>query len=200
MIDEARRLSTERAVSNCRFVHMRAEELPGDLGRFRVVTFAASFHWMDRRLVAEAVRSMLDTAGVIVHVDNRHQDSLMPSALPAVPRAEIDDLRRRWLGPDRRAGASVRNTSPGDEEKVFRDAGFVGPEVVVVPDGRDVARTIDDVVAEVFSMSSTAPHLFGDRRGDFEAELREILERAAEAEGRFGVRLPDNELKIWRPA
>lgn len=200
MIEEARRLSLERGVSNARWVHMRAEQLPGDLGHFRVVTFASSFHWMDRSLVASLVRGMLEPAGVLVHVDNRHQDALMPSALPSVPRAAIDDLRRRYLGPGRRAGASIRNTSPGGEDDVFRQAGLVGPEVVVVPDGRDLERTIDDVVAEVFSMSFTAPHLFGDRRADFEADLRELLQRAAGAEGRFGVRLPDNELKIWRAA
>jgi hypothetical protein len=143
---------------------------------------------------------MLDPAGVVVHVDNRHQDSLAPSSLPPVPRTEIDGLRRRYLGPDRRAGTSIRNTSPGDEARIFREAGFEGPQVVVVPDGRDLARTVDDVVAEVFSMSSTAPHLFGDRKDRFEDELRQVLVRAAGTGDRLGVRLPDNELKIWRPA
>lgn len=199
MIEEAHRRAGEQGITNARWVHMRAEQLPADLGRFRAVTFAASFHWMDRPSVARAVRLMLDASGVLVHVDNRHQDSLLPSSLPAVPRDEIDELRRRYLGPDRRAGASVRNTSPGDETAVFRAAGFAGPDLVVVPDGRDLARSIDDVVAEVFSMSSTAPHLFGDRRPQFEQDLREVLRAAAGSGRTFGVRLPDNELKLWRP-
>jgi SAM-dependent methyltransferase len=108
MIAEARRLSIERGVVNAIWVHMRAEALPADLGVFRMVTFAASFHWMDRPIVARTAREMLDPAGVVVHVDNRHQDSLARSSLPAVPRAEIDDLRRRYLGPGRRAGAAIR--------------------------------------------------------------------------------------------
>jgi len=199
MIAEAHRLAVARGVANASWRHMRAEALPADLGVFRVVTFAASFHWMDRPVVARTVREMLDPAGVVVHVDNRHQDSLVPSSLPTVPRAEIDELRRRYLGPDRRAGSSIRNTSPDNEATVFRDAGFEGPQIVVVPDGRDLARTIDDVVAEVFSMSSTAPHLFGDQTDQFEKDLREILTEAAGTAGRLGVRLPDNELKIWRP-
>jgi SAM-dependent methyltransferase len=200
MIEMAHRLSVERGVDNASWVHMRAEELPAHLGVFRLVTFGASFHWMDRPTVARTVRAMLDPAGVVVHVDNRHQDSLAPSSLPPVPRAEIDDLRRRYLGPDRRAGASIRNTSPGDEGEIFQEAGFAGPQVVVVPDGRDLARTVDDVVAEVFSMSSTAPHLFGDRQDRFEHELREILVRAAGTGKQLGVRLPHNELNIWRVA
>jgi SAM-dependent methyltransferase len=199
MVQEAHCLAGERGITNAHWVHMRAEQLPADLGLFRVATFAASFHWMDRPRVARTVRAMLDAAGVLVHVDNRHQDSLSRSSLPPVPREEIDELRRRYLGPGRRAGASVRNTSPDDEAAVFRGAGFDGPIVVVVPDGRDLTRTVDDVVAEVFSMSSTAPHLFGARKSQFEQDLREVLGAGASPGGTFGVRLPDNELRVWRP-
>ena len=58
-------------------------------------------------------------------------------------------------------------------------------------------RTIDDIVASVFSTSSTAPHLFGDRRQDFERDVRGILSRASPT-GRFSLRLPDNILRVWR--
>jgi hypothetical protein len=80
---------------------------------------------------------------------------------------------------------------------VFQQAGFLPAETVTVPDRRVVERTIDDVVASVFSTSSTAPHLFGDRREDYEKGLREILAQASPP-GRFSVRLPDNILRIWR--
>jgi SAM-dependent methyltransferase len=199
MILEARRLASERRVSNARWVHSRAEELPAGLGTFRVVTFAASFHWMDRPLVAATVREMLEPNGVVVHVDNRHQDSLRPDdTLPAPPRERIAELRREYLGADRRAGQSIRNTSPDDEAAVFRGAGFAGPEVVVVPDGRTIVRSTDEMVAETFSMSSTAPHLFGDRLRLFEADLRQVLAEAS-SDGVFSIRLPETELKIWRP-
>ena len=52
-------------------------------------------------------------------------------------------------------------------------------------------------MARVFSTSSTAPHLFGDRREDYERDLREILTQASPS-GRFSLRLPDNILRIWR--
>ncbi len=200
MIREARRLAAERGIVNARWVHDRAERLPAGLGTFRVATFAASFHWMDRPLVAAIVREMLEPGGVVVHVDNRHQDSLTPDdELPTPPVTGIDELRRRYLGEDRRAGKGVRNSSPGDEAAVFRAAGFVGPEVVVVPDGRVITRSSDDLVAETFSVSATAPHLFGPRLTEFETDLRRVLADAA-PDGRFAVRLPDNELKIWRRA
>lgn len=199
MIREARRLASERGTMNASWVLSRAEDLPAGLGTFRVVTFAASFHWMDRPLVAATVRGMLEPDGVVVHVDNRHQDSLAPDdKFPAPPRERIDELRRSYLGDDRRAGQSIRNTSPDNEEAVFRDAGFTGPEVIIVPDGRIIGRSSDDVVAETFSMSSTAPHLFGDRLSEFEADLRRVLTEAS-PDGAFALRLPDNELKLWRP-
>lgn len=199
MIREARRLASERGVTNARWIQKRAEDLPAGLGTFRAVTFAASFHWMDRALVAATVREMLEPDGVVVHVDNRHQDSLAPDdKLPAPPRERIAELCRAYLGADRRAGRGIRNSSPGDEAAVFLAAGFAGPEVVVVPDGRTIVRSSDDLVAETFSMSSTAPHLFGDRLSEFEADLRRVLTEAS-PDGAFALRLPDNELKIWRP-
>ena len=66
-----------------------------------------------------------------------------------------------------------------------------------MPDGRVIERTADAIVASVFSMSSTAPHLFGSRTGEFEGDVREILAQAS-PEGRFSVRLPDNILRVWR--
>jgi ubiquinone/menaquinone biosynthesis C-methylase UbiE len=199
MLAEAQRLATERRIANARWVHGRAEELPAGLGHFRAVTFAASFHWMDRPMVAAAVRTMLEPDGVVVHVDNRHQNGFGTVPGRSGPPGDgIQALRRAYLGDDRRAGAGVRNSSPDDEDDVFRAAGFEGPEVVVVPDGRVIERTVTDVIAEVFSMSSTAPHLFGSRVTEFETELRVLLEQAA-TNGTFTVVLPDNELKIWRP-
>src|SRR4051812_20688648 len=38
MLDEAQRLATERGVGNARWVCARAEDLPLDLGQFRVAT------------------------------------------------------------------------------------------------------------------------------------------------------------------
>jgi hypothetical protein len=49
----------------------------------------------------------------------------------------------------------------------------------------------------VFSLSATAPHLFGDRQDAYEADVREILVLASPS-GRFSVRLPDNILRIWK--
>jgi hypothetical protein len=66
-----------------------------------------------------------------------------------------------------------------------------------VPGGQALERTFDDVVAWVFSMSFSAPHLFGARQEDFEGDLRRLLREASPA-GRFSERGPDTEVFVWR--
>jgi SAM-dependent methyltransferase len=201
MLAEARRLAGERGVDNARFVHRRAEELPAGLGRFRLVTFASSFHWLDRPLVAGLVRSMLTSDGAVVHVDRRRDmpDLQGPTPHPAPPRAEIRALQHAYLGPERRAGQSFRNSSPSGEPEIFRAAGFEGPDDVLVRDGRILERTADQIVADTFSRSGSAPHLFAERRADFERDLRAVL-LAASPGGLFSVRRPDGVLHVYRPA
>jgi SAM-dependent methyltransferase len=203
MLAEAARLAREREVMNASWVCRRAEELPAQLGEFRVVTFAASFHWMDRPRVASTVRSMLDADGAAVQIDapGYRPDELATDAdllHPPTPQDVIVKLQQRYLGPDRRAGQGLRNTSPGNENGVFTAVGYRPAERVVVPDRRVIDRTIDDLVAGVFSTSSTAPHLFGGRLEAFEADLRAEL-AAASPSGLFSVRLPDNIVSVWRP-
>jgi hypothetical protein len=70
-------------------------------------------------------------------------------------------------------------------------------ERVIVPAGGAVERSEDDVVSWVFSRSSSAPHLFGERLGAFERELRALLRDTA-ADGSFAEQLPDTEIMIWR--
>jgi SAM-dependent methyltransferase len=201
MLDEARHACRERGVGNVSWVQMRAEDLPAGLGMFRVITFAQSFHWMDRPKVAAAVRAMVEPGGAVVQIDpGRDGVAGDPAALahPAAPFDAIDRLRRRYLGPDRRAGQGLRNTSPSGEEAIFQAAGFL-PEVrLPVADRRVLDRTTDDLVAWVFSASSTAPHLFGDALGRFEADLRALLEEASPS-GHFSVPLSDTTLRIRRP-
>jgi SAM-dependent methyltransferase len=202
MLAEARRAATEEQITNASWVQMRAEDLPGDLGTFRLVSFAQSFHWMDRPQVASAVRKMLSADGAVVQVDLWHTNPpgqvLRTGPYPLMPENTIDELRRRWLGPDRRAGQGFRNTSPAGEDEIFQSAGFTPEEVVVVPDNRILEPSVDDVVAWVLSTSSTAPHLFGDRLDNFIRALRGLLLDVS-PDGRFSVPLSDNRQRIRRP-
>jgi hypothetical protein len=182
---------------------MRAEALPGSLGTFRVATFAASFHWMDRPTVAAAVKGMLETGGsaVLIHAPSYRDQGVVQTPTqdpphPLPPDTAIGELRRSYLGPDTRAGQGIRNSSPDGEDVVFRAAGFAPGRRFIVADGRVLERTADDVVAHTFSSSSTAPHLFGSRADEFESELRNLLAQASRS-GLFSIRLPNNVITIW---
>lgn len=197
MVAEARRRAT--GTPGVRFERMLAEELPGDLGAFGLVTFAQSFHWLDQRRVAAAVRGMLTEGGVcaLVHATTHHgvePDRELPHPQP--PHEEIGALVRRYLGPVRRAGSRlVREEPASDFPAAFLAAGFTGPDRFEVP-GRVVVRTADEVVAAYFSLSSSTPHLLGERRGRFEAELRLLLRHVA-PDGLFAEQAREIAVDVW---
>ncbi|MBV6700865.1 bifunctional 2-polyprenyl-6-hydroxyphenol methylase/3-demethylubiquinol 3-O-methyltransferase UbiG [Kitasatospora aureofaciens] len=201
MIAAARRAAAAAGVAGkTAWVQARAEQLPAGLGTFTVATFGQSFHWMDRDLVATTVRDMLRPGGALVHISDLKTESRSTEGLPhpAVPHAAIGELVRHYLGPVRRAGRGVlAGGTPGDEAAVLTRAGFTGPERLVVPGGQPLDRTADDAVAEVFSMSFSAPHLFGPDRDAFEADLRRLLEHSSPS-GRFSARQPSTEAFVWR--
>ncbi|MFF1546311.1 class I SAM-dependent methyltransferase [Streptomyces sp. NPDC058291] len=200
MLAEAGRQAARRGVRNARLVAARAEELPAGLGRFRVVVFAQSFHWTDRERAAAAVLDMLEPGGALVHVGELQDPPAEPAPppRPAPPYEDVAALVRRYLGPVRRAGqGTLVAGTPNGEGLVLARAGFEHVGRLVVPAGQVVERTVDDLVAWAFSRSASAPHLFGDRRGDFERDLRALLDRAA-PDGRFAERLPATDVMIWR--
>jgi SAM-dependent methyltransferase len=200
MIEEASRAAAARDVTNARWLRVRAEELPPSLGQFRYATFAQSFHWMERDLVAAKVFGMLEPGGAFVHVGGQQVDTppAEPLPHPPPPADYIRGLIQSYLGPDRRAGQGVlRYGTPGNEGEVLQPAGFEAPVSVRVTGGQVLDRTVDDVVAAVFSLSGSAPHLFGDRRADFERELRAGL-TAASGSGLFSEQVPDLALVFYR--
>lgn len=201
MLAEARRRGEQTGVGNVRWVRARAEELPAGLGTFRVAVFAQSFHWMDQARVAGTVHRMLDPGGAFVHISDA-KDPLPTAGLPyPLPPADgIRDLVRRYLGPVRRAGRGVLpHGTPGGEAAVLARAGFAGPERLRVPADLVLERTVDDVVAFVYSRSDSAPHLFGSRLAEFDGDLRGLLTEASDG-GRFAERVPDTEVLLWRPS
>jgi SAM-dependent methyltransferase len=200
MLGEARRRAAEAGITNVSWVHARAEALPADLGTFRTITLAQSFHWMDQPRVAARALELLDQEGVVVHVGGTTSEGppghdRLPGPTP--PRDEIDGLVRDYLGPVRRAGQSLLpHGTPSTEDEVFAATGFTAGAQLGVGGGRVLARSEDEVVASVYSLSSAAPHLFGDRRPAFEADLRALL-RAVSPTGQWWERTQDIVLSFW---
>jgi SAM-dependent methyltransferase len=203
MLAVAAREAERASIDNVRWLHVRAEAMPTSLGPFEVLTFAQSFHWMDRGAVAALTRRMLTEDGALVHVQaTTHRGDRSTDRLehPRPPYDRIEDLVRGYLGPARRAGQGcLPDGTPSGESAILREAGFVGPHRLELDTAKIVPRSEDDVVAATFSLSSAAPHLFGARRPAFEADLRDLLRRTS-PDGRFAERTRDIALDIWRPA
>jgi SAM-dependent methyltransferase len=191
----AARSSTGNPRRELHFRTMRAEDLPGDLGPFDVLTFALSFHWLDPLRTAQAAFALVRPGGACVHV---HAWSLRGDPVegghPLPPYDAVTALLDGYLGADRRRAA---HATPGEEAGPMRGAGVVGPEVVTVPGGEVVTSSVDDLVARSYSTSGATPERLGDRRAEAEAELRRLLHQASPS-GRFDERLRDARLAVWR--
>lgn len=190
MVEEASR----RAPANATFRHLRAEELPADLGTFDVVAFAQSFHWMDQMRVGAIVHEMLRDGGAFVTVGaTTHEGD------GNVPREAIATLVESYLGAARRAGqSSIANDGPPWNATEALDAAGFGPPIELpVPAGQTYDRSEDDIVASVYSQSRSAPHLFGERLRDFEHDLRALLRERAPADG-YRETLRDEALLVRR--
>jgi len=203
MLAEARRRAGELGVGNVRWIQAMAEDLPLGLGPIRVAMFAQSFHWTDRDKVASAVFDMLIPGGKFAHMSDRKGPLVNPLQLPhpAPPVADIEELAAQYLGNERRAGQGVlRKGTPNQEDVVLARAGFTNKERLIVPGNVVIDRSPDDIVAWTFSVSKTAPHLFGSRVEDFERDLRTLLHRTS-PEDVFSEQVRDTEIWIWtKPA
>jgi SAM-dependent methyltransferase len=201
MIRVGRAAAASRGIENVTWRHAYAEDLD-DVGRFRAVTLAQSFHWMDRPVVATKIRGWLHQDGYCVHVGATTHEGTGAAGVspyPAPPTDRIRELVRAYLGTQRRAGQAVvaGGYTPDDEKAVFCAAGFAGPEVVTVIGGDIFERSQDQVIASVLSLSSAAPHLFGDRLPAFLDDLRQMLWEASPS-GMFTEQLQDIRMFAWR--
>jgi SAM-dependent methyltransferase len=187
MLAEGRRVAAEQGIANIRWVHARAEDLPGTApGPYRLVTFGQSLHWTDEQRVLETVFDLLERGGalaMIVHTRKGRPEPPSPGP-PRIPFAEIRELVEKYLGSSQRAGQGVATARDHRFEDVLVRTRFGAPRVIFVPGIPDLVRDSESVLAGYFSFSWSAPHLYGDRVDDFAADVRELL-AARSPEGVF---------------
>jgi hypothetical protein len=81
-------------------------------------------------------------------------------------------------------------------EAVCRAAGVTGLQRLEVP-GWAIGRIAEQIAASVYSLFSAAPHVFGDRLEQVDAELRQLLADAGPG-SRFSEQMRSIALGIWR--
>jgi SAM-dependent methyltransferase len=178
MLAEGRRTAEQQRLADIRWVQALAEDLPAAApGPYRLVTFGQSFHWTDEARVAEVVYDMLEPGGVlalIVHTVSGRPRPPGPG-LPPIPHQEIKALVEKYLGSTLRAGQGASPTRTHRFEDVLVKTRFGAPRVVFLPGIPHLVRDSESVLSGYFSLSSSAPHLFGDRLDDFANEARALL-------------------------
>jgi hypothetical protein len=160
-------------------VQARAEDLPRAApGPFRLITFGQSFHRTDELRVAEIVYDMLEPRGalaLIVHsVDGRPTPP--NPGYPPIPHDELKALVKHYIGSNNRSGQGyVRSRSHTFEDVLVRTR-FGEPVTLFAPGVPDLVRDADSVVSGYLSMSTSAPHLFGERLAAFVGDAHGLLD------------------------
>jgi SAM-dependent methyltransferase len=190
MLAEARRGARERGIANIRWVQGLAEDLPEAApGPYRLVTFGQSFHWTDEARVADTVYDLLEPGGALALVVHTVAGRTTPTSPgpPPIPHAEIRALVEHYLGTTRRAGRGTARVRTHRFEDVLVRSRFGPPRTIFAPGVPDLLRDSESVLSGYFSLSSSAPHLFGDRVDDFAADVRTLL----------ALRSPDGVFWDW---
>jgi ubiquinone/menaquinone biosynthesis C-methylase UbiE len=179
MLREGERRCLREGIANVDWVQGTAEDIPAlGLAPCRVVTFGQSFHRVRRLEVAESVYELLEPGGSIVLISNEVNGRPKPKGpgFPNIPHGEIRELIISYLGESTRHYLATWNEGlPTRFEDTLLQSRFGDSRTVYAPGQPDLIRDVDTVVANYFSMSYSAPRLFGDMVSKFENDLRRLL-------------------------
>jgi precorrin-6B methylase 2 len=179
MLSEGERRCRQAGVENVRWIRGVAEDISSlDLGPCRVVTFGQSFHRVRQFEVAELVFDLLEPGGSLVLISNQVEGRPPPKGpgSPLIPHDAIEELIVAYLGEGTRNYLDRWKVEPPVRfADTLSQTRFDGSRTAYAPGRPDLIRDVDTVVANYFSMSYAAPRLFGNRRDDYEADLRQLL-------------------------
>jgi hypothetical protein len=149
--------------------------------------------------VAEAVYDMLEPGGALALIAHTVTGRPRPPdpGVPPIPHDDLKALVAKYLGSTRRAGQGTAQERTHRFEAVLARTRFGIPQQLFVPGIPDLLRDSESVLSGYLSLSSSAPHLFGDRLGDFACEVRALL-ASRSAEGNFWDWPGDTEVVLAR--
>lgn len=177
MLAEARRHAKTNGAVNVEWRRGYAENLASlDLPPASLVSFGQSFHWTDREPVAEAVYDLLVPGGSVILVTHDMDACPRPAGPgdPPIPDSDVQEILRRYLGPDYRK--HIANWLPSDRYEDAMARTTIGRARTVHAPGREnLTRDVDGVISGYLSTAYAAPHRFGGQLDSAVAELRSLL-------------------------
>ena len=170
MLAESKRIAAEKGISNIMWVQGRAEDIGPHMGAFRLATIGHAFHWMDRYAVLSALYEIIQPGGGVAIMDG----CVPPDANTSSDfRPVMKEVVRRYLGDKRRAGNGFYIPPEESYDVTIARTPFR------IDQREDIffqrRWTVDDVVGNCFSKSSSTPLILGDKKEAFERDLRAEL-------------------------
>lgn len=194
MLNEAQQEAEVVGASNITWVEQVAELISPTLGEFRLITIGRAFHWMQRELVLERGYELLSSNGGVAIIKT-HEDpwnSEHPWKKTAIA------VIKRWLGDQRRTGqggTGVWKPLDVSHEEILAKSPF--PRQATYEVKYEKYWTIDTYVGYLYSTAFCLPSFVGDKREQFEADLKESL-LSVEPSGQFKEELPISILVAWK--
>ncbi|MGW4244376.1 class I SAM-dependent methyltransferase [Nocardia sp. NPDC004722] len=173
MLAEAARCAEAAGTTNVTWRQAGSTDLPGDFGRFRLVTMGRSFHWMDREQVLTALDSMLEDNGALVLAN----DSCLIRPTTAWQRT-VEAIQHRYLPAD----LAPQDPLPGrlghpidhrTHEQILAQSPF--PKVERSIYEFDRPWTTAQVIGYLYSTSLPLRRALGNRHKAFEQEVTDAL-------------------------
>ena len=177
MLTEAARRAQAAHVTNVTWAQGNSADLPGEFGRFRLVTMGRSFHWMNRERVLTALDGMVEDGGGIAIAN----DSCLVRPTTTWQQA-IEDIQHRFLPPDWQASSPNVADAPESHAEILARSPFRHVHRQVYEFTR--AWTIEQIVGYLYSTSLPLRRLLGDSRAAFEQEITDDL-LAIDPSGQF---------------
>jgi len=146
----------------------KTEDLPGDVGRFDVVTIGRALHWMDREATLARLEGLVGPSGVI----------LVCASYSAINgqnpwHDEYTAARRAWskesLWSESRTAARTHRDLAG----FFRGTRFHAVDVIAVEISHEVS--VRDLARRVLTFSPSSPDVLGDRVDAMLADVEQRL-------------------------
>lgn len=133
-----------------------------------LVTICRAFHWLDQAAVLTILDKQVAPGGVVaIFGDNSFW------AAGSLWKEAVRDVVKSFLGEERRAGSGTFQHHNRPYSDIMAESPFHQVEEVRVPVQR--SWTAESILGYLYSTTFAAPHLFGDRRHDFETEVKNRL-------------------------
>lgn len=171
MLDEARRLTSQKDVRNISFLETTSEALDPSYRGYGAATIASAFHWMDRSRVLESLGDRLQPRGGIAVV-TRIRDQCDPNDWWNA----IWEFVRAWWGGSFPAGKDdIRRELKISNEETLRLSSFSSVTSVSIP--YSVEWSTETLIQYIYSTSKACPGVLTEERAEFEQQLKSVLYR-----------------------